>query len=338
MLNLDRLRVLHAIGAHGSVSAAAEVLHVTTSAVSQQMAKLERETGTQLLAKNGRGVRLTDAGLLLSAHAERILAMVEVAHSDLEAHRGAAVGKLMVGAFPTAARGLFPAVLGTLRREHPQLRPYVTEMEPDRSVPLLMRGDLDLACVLDWYNKPLPLPAGLAREPLLDDVTDVMVPAGHPLAGRESVQLEDFAADDWIVWPSGQFCHEWLLFTLRGKGIEPRVAHAAQEHQTQMALVAAGLGVAISPRLGRGPVPDGVRVVPVRQTMRRHVYAVWRADTDRRPSVRALVEALRRAGRAAGDAARDAPTPRGDAAPSSPDPPPHPPVPVSPASPRRSPR
>ncbi len=297
MLNLDRLRVLHAVGTHGSVSAAADVLHVTTSAISQQMGKLERETGQQLLARNGRGVRLTDAGRLLSEHAERILSMVELAHSDLEAHRGAAVGALSVGAFPTAVRGLFPQVLTALRREHPQLRPCVEEMEPDQSVPLLLRGDLDLAVVLDWYNRPLPLPEGLTRQPLLDDVADVIVPGDHPLADRESVVLEDFAHDDWIAWPRGQFCREWLQFTLRGKGIEPRIVHAADEHATQMALVAVGLGVAVSPRLGRGPIPGGVRVVPVRHTMRRRLYAAWRSDTDRRPSVRAAVEELRRAGR-----------------------------------------
>ncbi len=297
MLNLDRLRVLHAIGTHGSVSSAAEALHVTTSAVSQQMTKLERETGQQLLARSGRGVRLTDAGRLLSGHAERILSMVELARSDLEAHRGAAVGTLSMAAFPTAVRGLFPAALTALRREHPQLRPCVEEMEPDVSLPLLLRGDLDLAVVLDWYNRPLPLPGGLAKEPLLDDVADVIVPCGHPLADRDAVGLEDFADDDWIAWPRGQFCREWLLFTLRGKGVEPRIVHAADEHLTQMALVAAGLGVAVSPRLGRGPVPEGVRVVPVRHTMRRHLYAVWRTDTDRRPSVRAAVEALRRAGK-----------------------------------------
>jgi DNA-binding transcriptional LysR family regulator len=85
------------------------------------------------------------------------------------------------------------------------------------------------------------------------------------------------------------------MFTLRGKGVEPRISHMAEEHHTQLALIAAGLGVAIAPRLGRGPVPDGVRVVPVRHTMRRHIYAVWRQDADRRPSIRAVVEALSRA-------------------------------------------
>jgi DNA-binding transcriptional LysR family regulator len=295
MLNLERLRILHAIATYGSVSAAADVLHVTTSAVSQQMGKLERETGQQLLAKNGRGVRLTDAGRLLSGHAGRILSQMELAHSDLEAHRGAPVGELRTGAFPTAVRGLFPQALAALRREHPQLRPYIEEMEPQTSLARLVRGDIDLAVVLDWYNKPLALPGGLAKAPLLDDLTDLLVPASHPLADRAEVELAEFVDDDWITWPHG-FCHEWLLFTLRGKGVEPRITHCAEEHHTQLALVAAGLGVAVVPRLGRGPLPDGVRALTVRHSMRRHTYAVWRSDADRRPAIRAAVEALRAAG------------------------------------------
>jgi DNA-binding transcriptional LysR family regulator len=293
MLSLDRLRILYAIDAHGSVSAAADVLRVTTSAISQQMGKLERETGQQLLTRSGRGVRLTDAGRLLSGHAERILSMVELARADLEAHRGAAVGQLAIAAFPTAARGLLPQALSVLRTEHPQLRPQLAEMEPDSAVPGLARGDIDLAVVLDWYNKPLPLPEGLARVPLLDDVADVAVPRDHPLADRTEAGLEEFAEDEWIAWPSGEFCHEWLLFTLRGKGVEPRIAHTAAEHPTQLALVDAGLGVAVTPRLGRGPVPDGVRIVRLRHVMHRHLYALWRADADRRPAIRAAVEALR---------------------------------------------
>ncbi|MEV5379256.1 LysR family transcriptional regulator [Streptomyces nondiastaticus] len=296
MLNLERLRTLNAVARHGSVSAAADGLHVTTSAVSQQLAKLERETGQQLLAKQGRGVRLTDAGRLLAEHASRILSQVELAQADLEAQRGQAVGELLLGAFPTAARGLFPAALAGLRRAHPQLRARLEEMEPEEAVPRVVRGDIDVAVVLDWYNKPLPMPDGLAKAPVLDDIADVAMPVDHPLAGREEVGLEEFADDDWVSWPRGEFCHEWLMLTLRGKGIEPRISHMAEEHHTQLALVAAGLGVAVAPRLGRGPVPEGVRVVPVRHTVRRHVYAIWRADADRRPSIRAAVEALRLAG------------------------------------------
>ncbi|MGM9441595.1 MULTISPECIES: LysR family transcriptional regulator [Streptomyces] len=295
MLNLERLRTLDALARHGSVSAAAEALHVTTSAVSQQLGKLEREINQQLLAKNGRGVRLTDAGRLLSEHAARILSQVELAESDLEAHRGQVVGELRLSAFPTAARGLFPVALRALRAEHPGLRVRSSELEPEQGIAAVVRGDLDLAVVLDWYNKPMPVPDGLVKAPLLDDPAEVAMPAGHRLAGREEVDLAEFAEDEWITWGEGEFCHEWLMFTLRSKGVEPIVGHRAGETHTQLQLVSAGLGVCIAPLLGRHPVPDGVVLVPLTQRVRRHVYVIWRADADRRPSIRAAVEALRTA-------------------------------------------
>ncbi|MET8945943.1 LysR family transcriptional regulator [Streptomyces sp. NPDC004542] len=295
MLNLERLRTLDALARHGSVSAAAEALHVTTSAVSQQLGKLEREAGQQLLAKNGRGVRLTDAGRLLAEHAARILSQVELAQSDLEAHRGQVAGELRLSAFPTAARGLFPAALADLRARHPALRVRSCELEPENGVAGVVRGDLDLAVVLDWYNKPMPVPDGLVKAPLLDDPADVAMPVGHPLAGRAEVDLGEFAEDEWITWGEGEFCHEWLMFTLRSRGVEPLVGHRAAETHTQLGLVAAGLGVCIAPVLGRHPVPPGVVTVPLKQGVRRHVYVVWRADADRRPSIRAAVEALRTA-------------------------------------------
>ncbi|MFF9110306.1 MULTISPECIES: LysR family transcriptional regulator [unclassified Streptomyces] len=295
MLNLERLRTLDAVARHGSVSGAAEGLHITTSAVSQQLAKLEREVGQQLLAKHGRGVRLTDAGRLLAEHAGRILSQVQLAQSDLEAQRGRVAGELRLSAFPTAARGLFPAALAALRAEHPALRIRSCELEPEAGIRGVVRGDLDLAVVLDWYNKPMPLPDGLVKASVLDDPADVALPAGHPLAGRAEVDLGEFAEDEWITWGEGEFCHEWLMYTLRSRGIEPIVGHRAGETHTQLGLVAAGLGVCIAPLLGRHPVPEGVVTVPLRQRVRRHVYVVWRADADRRPSIRAAVEALRAA-------------------------------------------
>ncbi|MEU8948954.1 LysR family transcriptional regulator [Streptomyces sp. NPDC048489] len=296
MLNLERLRTLDALARHGSVSGAADGLHVTTSAVSQQMSKLEREVGQQLLAKNGRGVRLTDAGRLLADHAARILSQVELAQSDLEAQRGQVVGELRLSAFPTAARGLFPTALATLRADHPGLRVRSCELEPEAGVAGVVRGDLDLAVVLDWYNKPMPLPDGLVKASILDDPAEVAVPAGHRLADRTEVDLAEFAEDEWITWGEGEFCHEWLMFTLRSKGVEPQVGHRAAETHTQLSMVAAGLGVCIAPVLGRRPMAEGVVTVPLRQRVRRHVYVVWRADADRRPSIRAAVEALRLAG------------------------------------------
>ncbi|URN18120.1 MULTISPECIES: LysR family transcriptional regulator [Streptomyces] len=301
MLNLERLRTLDALARYGSVSAAADELHVTTSAVSQQLAKLEREAGQPLVARNGRGVRLTDAGRLLADHAARILSQVALAQADIEAQCGRVVGEVRLAGFPTAVRGLFPRAITALRTAHPELRVRTSELEPEHGIRHVLRGDVDLAVVLDWSNKRLPVPGGLAHTVLLDDAADVAVPAGHPLAGRAEVELEDFADDDWVSWPEGEFCHDWLVFTLRSKGIEPRIVHLAGEHHTQLALIQAGLGVCVAPRLGRGPVPDGVALVPVRRQTRRHVYAVWRADADRRPSVRAAVDALRGAAAAVED-------------------------------------
>lgn len=292
MLNVDRLRALHAVAAEGSILAAAETLHVTTSAVSQQLAKLEREVGHTLLEKQGRGVRLTDAGRLLVGHTERVLCTLEQAEADLDAARDSVTGEITIGAFATGARGLAPPALARLRECYPQLQARLRELEPDQSIPLLVRRDLDLAIAQDWFNAPLPLPDGLTRAPLMDDVADIALPSSHPLAARETVPLGELAAEPWIAWTEGSICHDWLMHTFRTHGQEPRVAHAASEYATQLALVGAGLGAAVIPRLGRVHVPPGVTIVQSEPTLRRHVYAIWRTDATRRSAIRAAVESF----------------------------------------------
>lgn len=294
-MNLERLRILWAIGRHGSVSGAAEGLHVTTSAISQQMAKLEREVGQRLITRNGRGVRLTDAGRLLARHADRILSEIQLAEADLEAHRGEAVGEVLVGAFPTSLRGLGPEALRWVKDRHPGLRIDIREVEPDVSVNQVVRGELDLAIVLDWSNKPLSLPAGLAKAPLLTDAADLALPADHRLADRDSIDIAELGDEEWIAWPEGQFCRDWLMYTLRGKGIEPKVTHTAEEHPTQLVLVAEGFGVAVAPRLGQVSIPPGVVMIPCQEQWRRHIYLIWREEADQRPTVQATVAAFRAA-------------------------------------------
>jgi DNA-binding transcriptional LysR family regulator len=295
MLDLERLRALHAVSTYGSVSAAADVLHVTTSAVSQQLAKLERETGQKLLERNGRGVRLTDAAELLVTHADRILSLVERAQADLEAHKGAVVGELTVAAFPTAIRGLLPASLKQLRELHPELRVLTQEEDPMQSIPRVLRGDLDMAIVQDWNNEPLPIPDGLLKGTIGFDVADVALPADHPLAASKEVELKELAGDPWISSTPGSICCDWLTHTLRSIDAEPRIDHMAYEFATQLALVAAGLGNTILPRLGRCDVPEGVRIVALKTPLARRVYAVWREEAARRPAIRAALEAFRAA-------------------------------------------
>lgn len=293
MLDLDRLRALHTVATYGSVRAAADVLHVTTSAVSQQIAKLERETGQVMLERHGRGVRLTDAAEILVRHADRILLMVEMAASDLEEFRGAAVGELSIAAFPTAARGLAPPALRKLAESHPQLQIRLREAEPHEAVQLVARGEYDLAIVQDWFNVPLAIPEGLAKASIVDDQADIALPPGHPLAHRDKVDLDELAGASWVSQSPGAICRDWLVHTLRSRDVEPRIEHMADEYATQLAIVAAGLGIAVLPRLGRCDVPPGVTIVEVNPALTRHVYAIWREEAARRPAIRVTVDALR---------------------------------------------
>ncbi|WP_329791106.1 LysR family transcriptional regulator [Lentzea sp. DG1S-22] len=295
MLNLERLRTLHAVSTTGSVRGAAEALHVTTSAVSQQLARLEREVGQRLLEKQGRGIRLTDVGDLLAEHAGRLLRQVELVETDLARHRGAVTGTLAVAAFATAARGLVPPMLHALRQRHPDLVARLVELEPVESIAQLRHADVDLAVVQDWPEEPLAILDGLSCAPVLEDVLDVALPDRHPFADRAAVGLEELRDEDWVGWPSDELCHGWLENTLRRSGIGRRVRHTASEHSTQLALVAAGLGVAIIPRLGRGRAPEGVRFVPLLPTPRRRVFALWRDSSTNRPACRAALRALQEA-------------------------------------------
>jgi DNA-binding transcriptional LysR family regulator len=294
VLNFERLRVLHAVSTTGSVAGAARVLHVTTSAISQQMARLERETGQRLAERQGRGIRLTEAGLLLARNTGHLLAQVEQVEAALAGYSGAVNGTLNIAAFATATRGLLPGALQDLRSCYPDLSVSLSEQEPHEAIPALSRGDLDIAVVQDWAADTLAVPGGLSRLDLMDDPFDAALPAGHPLAARETITLSELAAEDWITWSTGQICHDWLTRTLHAEGTKPRIRHIASEHSTQLALVAAGLGTALIPRLGRDPAPPPVRFVPLDPQPTRHIFALWRASSAARPAIGAALNALQR--------------------------------------------
>ncbi|MFW6693588.1 LysR family transcriptional regulator [Streptomyces sp. MAR4 CNX-425] len=294
MLDLSRLRALHAVAVHGSVGAAATALGYTPSAVSQQIAKLERETRTPLLERRGRGVTLTDAAQHLAATAEQLLALVEEAETTLEERRGRPTGRLTVACFATAARGLLPTALAALATEHPALDTRILEADPHLSPGLVARGVADLAVAHDWDIAPLPTPEGMELAPIGDDLCDICVPAAHPFARRAELVRADLVGERWICQPPGSTCHDWLVRTLRTSGHEPDLAYQVAEYASQLALVAAGLGIALVPRLGRGPLPAGVVAVPLEPVPVRRVYAVWRTGAARRPAIREAVRLLQR--------------------------------------------
>lgn len=294
MLDLARLRALHAISVHGSVAGAAAALGYTPSAISQQISKLERETRTTLLERRGRGVALTEEARHLADTAQELLAIVERAETTLEERRGQPSGLLTVAAFPSAARGLMPGVLVELAREHPALDIRLTEVDPHLSVDLVARGVTDLVVAHDWDIAPLPVPEGVEQAVIGDDPCDLVVPAGHPFTTRRGpVRRADLGGQRWVCPPPGRVCHDWLTRTMRAAGFEPDIVHVAEENHTVVALVAAGLGVAVVPRLGTGPLPPGAVAVPLEPGPVRRVYALWRTGAARRPAITEAVRTLR---------------------------------------------
>lgn len=292
MLDLQRLRALHAVSVHGTVGAAAAALGFTPSAVSQQIAKLERETRTVLLEREGRGVRLTDEARYLAETARELLGIVERAETLLEERRGVPAGRLDIAAFASAARGLMPSVLADLTRRHPALDARLTEVDPHLSVDLVAKGAVDLVVAHDWDIAPLPAPEGIEQAVIGDDLCDLVVPAGHPFTGRRVVHRSDLGGERWVCQPPGRVCHDWLVRTLRAAGSEPDIAHVAEENHTIVALVAAGLGVAVVPRLGTGALPAGAVAVPLEPGPVRRLYALWRTGAARRPAITEAVRTL----------------------------------------------
>ena len=289
MIDLGRLRALHAVASYGTVLAAGEALHCTPSAVSQQIAKLERETGTVLVEKDGRRLRLTDAGRVLAGHAERVLTTVSEAESALAAHRDTVTGRLTVAAFATACRALMPHALRRLAGEHPQLTTGLIEVNPHEGVELLRRGHVDLAVLDDWPEVGLRFPEGITRVVIGADHADLIVPAGHRLSGHTT--LASVRDERWIAVRAGDVCYEYLVRKLPGLVPDFQVG----EFATQLTLIAAGLGVALIPRLARPLLPEGVRVVEVTPVPTRRVVIAWRDSSAARPAIRAAEESLREA-------------------------------------------
>ncbi|MGF1430269.1 LysR family transcriptional regulator [Kitasatospora sp. LaBMicrA B282] len=294
MLDLGRLRALHAVAVHGSVGRAAAALGFTSSAVSQQISKLERETRTVLLERQGRGVVLTDAARQLAGTAQQLLALVERAEVTLEEQRGRAVGRLRLAAFATGIRGLLPGALAELRETCPELEIRVLETDPYLATELVARGEADLGLVQDWPSVPVPMPEGLSRQRLGLDPVDLVLRAEHPLAALPVVPVAELPGQRWISVPPGNICHDWLVHTMREAGEEPDVLYQISDFDTQIALIAAGLGVGLVPRLGRGALPPGVVARPVLPEPTRRVFTVWRTQAARRPAITATLDALHR--------------------------------------------
>lgn len=297
MIDLVALRSLKAVDEHGSVVAAARELGFTPSAVSQQIKRLERQSGVDLLERVGRGVILSGPGRLLVAEADRITGDLERLESDLHAHAGDVVGEIRLVGFSTAMRGLIGPVVADLAEQHPDLRIRLVELEPWDAVEQVATGKADVGVAHRWGDVVLEIPDHLERTVVHHDEAEVVLRADHPLAGRASLTPRDLAEERWIATPEGTICRQWLHRMYAGTGRLPAIEHVSMEFASHLALVAAGLGIALVPRLGRAELPAGTCAVRVTDPVpRRETVVIWRRSQDRSPAVRAIIAALRAAG------------------------------------------
>jgi DNA-binding transcriptional LysR family regulator len=293
MIDVRRLRVLRALADHGTVAAAAQALHLTPSAVSQQLAALEREVGQPVAERRGRGLVLTGAADVLLDHAHALFAQLERAEADVAAHARGELGTVVVGAFPTALASIAAPAAEALAATQPRLGLELLDVESPHCFAALAEEAIDVAISMQSASAPAPGDPRFARRPLLDDPLDAVLPAGHPLAGRSAIALEALADETWVGPSPATSCLEVTLAGCAAAGFTPRLVHRTNDFTTLMTFVSAGLGVALVPRLAQGRVPDGVAVVALRGTPpARRVFAATRRGSEARPTVAAVLDAL----------------------------------------------
>lgn len=287
------MRVLREVATQGSFSAAAEALSFTQSAVSQQVAALEREAGAKLVERGARGIRLTPAGHALVSHADAILARLDDAEQELAAIAGLKGGRLRTASFQSAGATLVPRALAEFHRRHPGVDLSASTAELPEAHDQLRAGEIDVAIVMDFEAQPI-LFTDIETEHLLDDAYYVALPSGHPLADRPRVALNDLADEDWINSCPGTSCDEVVVGACRAAGFEPRVVVQCDENDQMQACVAGGLGVALWPQLALAHVRPGVAVKPVRGAqVERRVHAATLAGAYRSPASEAMLSILR---------------------------------------------
>lgn len=294
MIDAAGLRVMRAIADEGSFTAAALALGYSQPAVSQMVKRLEQRTGTVLVEKVGRSVRLTEAGAVLARHATPVLAALDAAEEEVAAIAGLRSGRVRLMAFPSSSVTLVPRALAAVRAEHPDLSVQFTEAEPPESLAALRAGEVDLAVAFSYDGSELARGEdleGFVVHPLLDEEVRVALPRHHPLAGQEVVSMTDLTDDEWIAGCAR--CRGHLLKIAHDAGFAPKVAFETEDYVAVQGFVAAGLGVALIPDLIRAATSnDDVVIRPLDPQTRRRIHVVTTEDLLKVPAVATTLEAL----------------------------------------------
>ena len=292
MIDVRRLRVLQEVTGRGSFSAAAESLHLSQSAVSQQIAALEREVGIALLERTSGGPKLTTAGEALMEHGDAVLTRLDEAERELARISGLEGGRLRVTSFPTASATLMTTALSRFRQRFPNIELQFSENEPEDAFPALKRGDYDLAVVFDYPSFPLAFGRDVDAELIYEEPMRVALPPGHPLAAAKTVRIEDLAEEDWLCGALPSSCRSQVIQLCRDAGFEPRISFESEDYEVLKGFVAGGLGVTVLPELAGGH--RRVELRPVRGARpTRRVWAVTRERDARPPAAEEMLGILR---------------------------------------------
>jgi DNA-binding transcriptional LysR family regulator len=289
-LTLRQLRTVREIAARGTIAAAAEALGYTASAVSQQVAALERAIGLAVLERVGRGVRLTDVGRELVVHADEVLAQVEVTEAAIEQVAAGPRGEVRLAVFESVASALVPDVVQLLAHRHPELVVSSRELDPDEVPDALRLGEVDVAFVLDYPHAPGPREDGLEYVVLGRERFHLVVPANDGLP--PVVELASLCHRPFVSSPSHMSCGRCVVQACREAGFEPVIRHEVDGYPAALRLVAGGAGVALVPDLGLIDVPAGVEIRELAQSVYRTIELAYRQASARRPAVRAVVDAI----------------------------------------------
>jgi molybdate transport repressor ModE-like protein len=292
MLDVRRMRVLREVVSSGSFSAAAEALHLSQSAVSQQIAALEREVGMPLLERTSGGPKLTPAGKALMDHGDAVITRLEEAERELAQIAGLEGGRLRLACFPSASATLMTRALAVFRQRFPSVELEFSEEEPEESFPGLKRGDFDLVVVFDYPNFPLEFDRDTDAEMVYEEPMWVALPPGHPLAAAKSVRIEDLADEDWLCGALPSSCRYQVLQLGRDAGFEPRIAFHSEDYNVIKGFVAAGLGVTVLPELAADHPEVELRDVRGAKPTRR-IWAVTRESEARPPAAEEMLGILR---------------------------------------------